>query len=216
MSCCPSCDLRRELARMRGSALLQAGGYGIYRGLVDSGWLAAMLGEATSGNQRADQVADAADVEQVRGGAPAREVICVEGGPVQDELFAAAALQRFVADQVRLPLRPCGARASYSIYAGPQSHLDIHRDVPGCDIALVTCLHDSHPFAGDGAVDLWLDDLTTPLGEIRSHSERRRSRLALEPGDSMLIHGGLIPHRIPKPGIDRTRVVSLMCFEIVQ
>ena len=216
MSCRPSCDLRRELARLRGSALLQAGGYGIYRGLVEPGWLAAMLAEAMSGEKRIDQVVDAADVEQVRGGAPAREVVCVEGGPVQDELFASAPLQQFVANQVGLPLQPCGARASYSIYTGPQSHLDIHRDVSGCDIALVTCLRDSHPFAGDGAVDLWLDDLTTPLSEIRSYTEHGRSRLALAPGDSMLIHGGLIPHRIPKPGINRMRVVSLMCFEIVQ
>ena len=87
-----------------------------------------------------------------------------------------------VANEVRLPVRPCSMRGSYSIYTGPQAHLDIHRDVRGCDLALVTCLYDSDPFAGEGAVDLWLDDLTTPLGEIRAHLERRRNRFASASG----------------------------------
>lgn len=215
MSCCPACKLRTELSRLRRSALLHAGGYGVYRGLIDPRWIKSMLAEAMAGGQRIDQVASGSDSEDVRGGEPARHIVCVEGGPVQDQLFASAALQGFVANEVQLPIRPCGTRASYSIYAGPQAHLDIHRDVPGCDLALITCLHDSDPFAGEGAIDLWLDGLTTPLREIREDVEQQRSRLALPPGDSLLIHGGLIPHRIPPPGTDRLRVVSLMCFEIV-
>lgn len=215
MSCCAACDLRAELSRLRHSRLLHAGGYGIYRGLIPPTRIEGMLAEATDGGQRIDQVASGNDTEDIRGGQPARQIVCVEGGPRQDELFGSIELQRFVANEVNLPIRCCGQRASYSIYAGPQAHLDIHRDVPGCDLALITCLYDSDPLAGEGAIDLWLDDLTTPLRNIRAHVERRRSRLALLPGDSLLIHGGMIPHRIPPPGTDRLRIVSLMCFEIV-
>ncbi len=215
MSCCAACDLHAELYRLRRSTLLHAGGYGIYPRLIEPKWIAGMLAEAMAGGQRIDQVASGNDTEDIRGGHPARQIACVEGGPKQDELFGSVALQSFVANEVKLPIRSCGMRASYSIYAGPQAHLDIHRDVPGCDLALITCLYDSNPLAGEGAVDLWLDDLTTPLREIRANVERRRSRLALLPGDSLLIHGGMIPHRIPPPGTDRLRVVSLMCFEIV-
>jgi hypothetical protein len=215
MSCCAACDLRAELTRLRHSTLLHAGGYGVYRGLIEPKWIEGMLAEAMAGGQRIDQVASGNDTEDIRGGQPARQIVCVEGGPRQDELFGSLALQSFVANEVKLPIRSCGMRASYSIYTGPQAHLDIHRDVPGCDLALITCLYDSDPLGGEGAVDLWLDDLTTPLREIRAHVQRRRSRLALLPGDSLLIHGGMIPHRIPPPGTDRLRVVSLMCFEIV-
>lgn len=215
MSCCAACDLRAEFYRLRHSTLLRAGGYGIYRRLIEPTWIESMLAEATTGGQRIDQVASGKDTEDIRGGHPARQIVCVEGGPKQDQLFGSAALQSFIANEVKLPIRSCGIRASYSIYAGPQAHLDIHRDVPGCDLALITCLYDSDPLAGEGAVDLWLDDLMTPLRDIRAHVERRRSRLALLPGDSLLIHGGMIPHRIPPPGTDRLRVVSLMCFEIV-
>jgi hypothetical protein len=215
MSCCAACDLRAELYRLRHSTLLHAGGYGIYRGLIAPTRIDGMLAEATGGGQRIDQVASGNDTEDIRGGQPARRIVSVEGGPSQDELFGSVELQRFVASEVNLPVRCCGWRASYSIYDGPQAHLGIHRDVPGCDLALITCLYDRDPLAGEGAIDLWLDDLTTPLRHIRAHVERRRSRLALLPGDSLLIHGGMIPHSIPPPGTDRLRIVSLMCFEIV-
>ena len=215
MRCCAACELRAELYRLRHSTLLHAGGYGIYRGLIEPKWIEGMLAEAMAGGQRIDQVASGNDTEDIRGGQPARQIVCVEGGPKQNELFGSVALQSFVANEVKLPIRSCGMRASYSIYAGPQAHLDIHRDVPGCDLALITCLYDSDPLVGEGAVDLWLDDLTTPLRAIRAHVERRRSCVALLPGDSLLIHGGMIPHRIPPPGAHRLRVVSLMCFEIV-
>ena len=121
MSCCASCDLRSELARLRHSALLRVGGYGVYRGLIEPMWIAGMLAEAMVGEQRADQVATGNDTEEVRGGQPARQIVCVEGGAVQDELFGSIPLQTLVADEVGLPVRPCGVRASYSIYAGPQA-----------------------------------------------------------------------------------------------
>lgn len=213
MSCCPGCDLRRELARLQHSRLLVAGGYGIYQGLVARQWQAEMLEEALRGEGRADEVASGIDTEEVRGGSPARRMVCVEGGEILDELYAARALMDFVADEVGMAVRRCGMRASYTIYDGAASHLDVHRDVQGCDIALVTCLHDSNPSKGGGAIDLWLDDLATPLGEIRAHPDRGRSRLRLAAGDSLLIHGGLVPHRVPPCGGDRLRVVSLMCFE---
>lgn len=212
MSCCPGCELRHELHRLRHSSLLCAGGYGVYRGLIDPDLVSGMLTEALTGASRTDQCVLEGDNEDVRGGQPARQVLSVDGGHLQDELFSSSLLQMFVANEVGLTVHPCGGRASYSIYAGPGAHLDVHRDVPGCDLALVTCLYDSAPSAGAGAVDLWLDDLTTPLSAIRANPDEKRSRLTLLPGDSLLIHGGLIPHRIPAPETDRLRVVSLMCF----
>ena len=212
MSCCPGCELRQELDRLRRSNLLRAGGYCVYRGLIDGSRVSGMLTEALTGATRTNQHVVAGDNEDVRGGQPARQVLSVDGGHLQDELFGSKHLQTFIADEVGLMISPCGGRASYSIYAGSGAHLDIHRDVPGCDLALVTCLYDSAPTAGAGAVDLWLDDLTTPLSVIRATPNEKRSRLTLLPGDSLLIHGGLIPHRIPPPETDRVRVVSLMCF----
>ena len=151
MSCCPACDLRAELSRLRHSTLLRAGGYGIYRGLIEPTRIEGMLAEATGGGQRIDQVASGNDTEDIRGGQPSRQNR-LRGGWPQGRTSCSARWRcsGFVAEaEVKLPIRCCGMRASYSIYVGPQAHLDIHRDVPGCDLALITCLYDSDPLAGE-------------------------------------------------------------------
>lgn len=215
MSCCPKCALTRELARVARSPLLANGGVGIYRGLIDDRWRARLLAEATGGPRRLDEVPVDLDTERVRGGVPGRRLIGVDGGRVQDMLFLSAELRDFIAAEVKATVAPCGERASYTIYPGAGSFLGIHRDVPGCDLALITCLQDSNASSADGALDFWPDDMTTPLDEIRTRPEAGCARLALAPGDSLLIHGGVVPHRIPPLLGQRVRVVSLMCFAIL-
>jgi hypothetical protein len=215
VSCCPRCVLQAELRRISHSPLLAAGGFGIFRGLFESDTLAHLTEEALSGPSRFDAFPSGQDFQNVRGGKPARHIISVEGRDRQSALFLSPELGAFVSERVNSPIRPCGERASYSIYSEEGAHLDIHRDVPGCDLALITCLHDNDPDADGGALDFWLDDLETPLSAIRASPETGRTRLPLHPGDSLLLHGGVVPHRIPATRAGRLRVVSLMCFEIV-
>jgi len=214
--CYPRCELETELRRVGSSPLLAGSGLEIYEGLLLSSTLGQLLDEALSGSRRHDFLPGGCDFERVRGGTPARAIQSVAGGPVQDALFVSRALSTFVAQQVRAPIRPHGMRASYSIYAGEGAHLGIHRDVRGCDVALITCLHDSEPNAQGGAIDVWFDQAATPLNEVRDSCDVGYIRLALQPGQTMLMHGGVLPHRIPPLCGDRVRIVSLMCFEIVQ
>ena len=207
--------LEHELRRVAASPLLARGGVALYRGLFEPGALGRLLDEAITGPARLDVVADIADTEQVRGGRPDRRIRSIAGGALQCALFASPRLAAFVSGEVKSPVRPCGAQASYTIYRGDGSHLGIHRDVLGCDVALVTCLHDDAALEGGGALDVWFDDATTPLGVVRANPDVGRTRVALGTGDSMLIHGGVLPHRVPAMRTPRTRVVSLMCFEIV-
>ena len=214
--CCPHCELETELRRVGSSPLLASGGVEIFEGLLQPSTLGSLLYEALSGSRRCDLLPDGCDFERVRGGTPARAIQSVAGGPVQDALFGSHALSAFVAQQVQAPIRPHGVRASYSIYAGEGAHLGIHRDVRGCDVALITCLHDSEPDAQGGAIDVWFDKTTTPLNEVRDTCDAGYIRLALQPGQTMLMHGGVLPHRIPPLRGHRVRIVSLMCFEMVQ
>jgi len=214
VNCCPECELTAEVERVGRSPLLARGGIGIYRGLFDRPTLAQLRIEATTRPRRVDVVAPGLDAEPVRGGTPARQMIGVDGGLCQSAIFGSPDLAAFVAGEVDAPAVPCGKQASYTIYAGPDAYLDIHRDVTGCDVALITCLHDSDAQARGGAIDFWPEDLATPLVELRARPDRRRARFSLEPGDSLLIHGGVLPHRIPPADADRLRIVSLMCFGI--
>jgi hypothetical protein len=183
---------------------------------MDRDVLDGLLAEAMAGPRRYDEAPRGRDSELLRGGEPARQMISVEGGLHQAALFRSPQMRSFLSSEVSAPVRPSGERASYSIYAGQGAHLDIHRDVPGCDLALITCLYDSDALADGGALDLWLDDLCTPLNRVRGAPEVDRTRLVLSPGESMLLHGGIVPHRIPPLQGKRLRVVSLMCFEIVR
>ena len=216
MICCPRCELETELRRVGSSPLLAGGGVGIYEGLFLPSTLGKLLDEALSGSQRHDFLPDGYDSERVRGGTPARAIQSVAGGPVQDALFGSHALSAFVAQQVQALIRPHGMRASYSIYAGEGAHLGVHRDVLGCDVALITCLYDSEADAQGGAIDVWFDQAATPLDEVRDSCEVGYTRLALQRGQTMLMHGGVLPHRIPALRGHRVRIVSLMCFEMVR
>lgn len=213
MSCCPRCALQRELRRVGDSPLLAEGGLRVYDGLLDSPTLRALQAEAATGAARLDRHA-AADTEDVRGGTPPRRLISVAGGAAQQALFSSPALVRFLAAEVRYPVRPLGVRGTYSIYTGPDAHLGLHRDVEGCDLALIVCLRDTAPRPDRGAMEIWPDDYTTPLGELRSTRRSAPRTVELLPGQAMLLHGGIVPHRIQPVGAGRERIVAIMCFEI--
>ncbi len=214
MTCCASCELEREVERIGHSPVLREGGARVYEGLVEQAVIAALLREAKSRNGRIEYCPHGRDVEQVRGGEPARRLISVEGGPIEDGLFRAPALSAFISGEVRASVRPCGERATFSIYCDADAHLDLHRDIRGCDLALITCLYDSDPHAAGGALETWPGELTTPLDELRHGKSSRTQRIALLPGESLLFHGGVVPHRIAPLSTHRLRIVAIMCFEV--
>ncbi len=213
--CCPRCALEREWLRLRRSPLLAAGGFALYEGLFDADTLTALQTEAAHGTPRWDTWPEGQDAEHVRGGTPARRLASVGGGPVLAALYGSAALARFVGGQVAAPVRPCGKQASFSIYDGQGAQLGIHRDVKHCDLALITCLLDNDPDADGGCTEVWPNDLCTPLDDMRRGDCGPSLSLALKQGQAMLLHGGLVPHRIRATATGRRRVVALMCFEML-
>lgn len=215
MSCCPACALEQEWHRVAHSPLLQAGGIALLDGLFAPELLQALAQEAQQGRSSAYQHPAGADTEQVRGGTPARQLESVDGGPLQQALYQNPELIALVSGYVNTPVRPCGSQASYTIYRSAGAHLDVHRDVGGCDLTLITCLQDGQADAEGGCTEAWLEDALTPLDTLRAGGGGPVTRLALRPGQSMLLHGGVLPHRILPIGSGRVRVVSLMCFEML-
>lgn len=215
VDCCPRCTLEREWLRLRRSPLLAAGGWGVYDGLLDGPTLQGLRQEALGQAGRHDLVPTDQDNEQVRGGTPARHLISVDGGPVLGGLYGTPALHRFIAQQVGMGVRPLGVQATYSMYSGAGAGLGLHRDVVGCDLALIACLQDNDPLDGGGCTEAWPKDLTTPLDELRQGRGGASVTLGLAPGQCLLLHGGLVPHRIRATRAGRQRVVALMCFEAV-
>lgn len=214
-TCCPRCALEREWLRLRHSPLLGAGGMALFEGLIDARLQAALLHEAMNNTPRLDDFPAGRDAEQVRGGCPPRRLRSVTGGVQLASLYRDARIAAFVANQVRTPVRRCGEQATFSIYAGAGAHLGLHRDVPGCDLALIACLYDNAAHGDGGATEAWPEDLLTPLGELRGGTAEAEVRVCLQPGQAMLMHGGLLPHRIRPTEAGRLRIVALMCFQAV-
>jgi hypothetical protein len=179
----------------------------------DADTTAALSREAMTADRRPSRV-DGVNTEQARGGTPRRHLTSVNGGPFQQGLYLHRDLIRLLSKCVGAPVRPCGECATYSIYESGD-FLDVHRDIPSCDIALISCVFDNNPSDDGGAIDVWFDDALTPLDVLRRGEGKPPARVAPRGGHTMLPHGGIMPHRVRRMAPGRLRVVSLMCFEML-
>jgi hypothetical protein len=113
-------------------------------------------------------------------------------------------------------LAPTGQVGSYSYYLRAGDHLALHRDVVGCDLAVITCLCDTGGGAGPGGTLLLYPgrNLET-LGVIRATPEQGAIAVSLSPGHSLVLLGGIVPHSVSPVTEGQRRVVSLLCFQLV-
>jgi hypothetical protein len=156
---------------------------------------------------------DASDGEEERGGSPRRRFLSAAGGGRQQALFADPGLWRELSELVGLPVRPSGMAGTYSYYCRPGDFLTIHRDVVTCDLALITCLHDSGARGRSGASCLWPGRLDDALSALRADPGPGAAVLRLDPGDTLILLGGIVPHAVLPVAVGQKRVVSLLCFE---
>lgn len=115
-----------------------------------------------------------------------------------------------------VPVAPSGNRGSYSYYARPGDFLDLHRDVETCDLAMITGLHDN----GDrsdlaGALVLYPGRIHEPLSAIRARPNDYAYAVKLLPGQTMIMLGGVVPHRLLPVREGQVRIVSVLCFRAV-
>lgn len=150
-----------------------------------------------------------------RGATPSRELANGQGGPEQDALYHHPPLHDWLLHHVGVRVRPTSARGTYSYYTRPGDYLDLHVDIVGCDVTLITVLHDDTP-AGDpgGGLALYGAHTDLPLSAIRAERPPPTAVLVAAAGQSIVLLGGLVPHRV-LPLTGGSRVISALCFEAV-
>jgi hypothetical protein len=207
-----SIDIPRPLLQ---SALMRQGGYGVYAGLPDSASCARLYQEAAERYPTATaQESWDDDLADGRGGKPRRRLLTAEAGPVQDQLYAAPWLAETLSTVCGITIAPSGNRGSYSYYARPGDFLDLHRDVETCDLAMITCLYETSP--GDdpgGALTLYPGRIHEPLSAIRARPDDGALLVKLQPGQTILLFGGVVPHLVVPVREGQVRVISVLCFE---
>jgi len=162
-----------------------------------------------------ESLARTSDDEPWRGGSPARRFLSANGGPVQDSILQAPGFSGALAELCGITVRPSGGRGTFTYYARPGDHLAIHRDVEQCDLAVITCLHETHPTLTAGKLAIYRGRTAEPLQAIRATPEDGCRPLPLPPGQTALLFGGIVPHQILPLAQGQLRVVSILCFEAV-
>jgi hypothetical protein len=199
---------------LRSPLVANHGGFGVYANVPDAETFNALLAESLRAYTSAvHQESWAADQEEGRGGKPPRRFLTSQAGPVQDSLYEAPTVHQFLSSVCGLPIAPSGNRGSYSYYARPGDFLDLHRDVETCDVAMITALHDnSDPADPGGALMLYPGRLGEPLSAIRSRPNDGACVVKLFPGQTIVMFGGLVPHRVLPVVAGQVRIISVLCF----
>ena len=153
-----------------------------------------------------------------RSATPARHLLSAEGGPVQDGFYADRTLHRTLSDWCGVEVRPSSGRGTYSYYEREGHHLALHRDVRRCDVTLITCLFRHDLGARSGALRLFPGHATTSLPTLARRAETGTARsleLHPQPGQSVLLLGGCVPHEVRPAAAGHLRWISVLCFEMV-
>ncbi|MEA3030540.1 MAG: hypothetical protein QOG13_1865 [Sphingomonadales bacterium] len=196
--------------------MLKAGLFEVYSGLVEPGSLRRLQAEAQAARAGAIEAYVVEDrAAEWRGGLPARAFLTSPGGPVQDAFYRADWLAGILSRLTGHACAPTAGRGTFNYYARPGDHLALHRDVEGCDVAVITCLkrRGTH-LAGGGQLLLYPECAGLPLT-----AARRRGAAAtpvdLAEGQTVIMLGGEVPHRLLPLGGGQERAVSVLCFKFL-
>jgi len=155
------------------------------------------------------------DQVETRGGSPARHFMTTQGSKSQDAFYHSDRTLRWLRAVSGLSLLPTGGRGTFTYYR-PGDFLALHRDVLECDVAVITCLADTHTSPDmSGALRLYPDRCLEPLSKIRATPETGAVRLRLPVGQTIVMLGGIVPHEILPVAEGQLRIVSILCYQLV-
>jgi hypothetical protein len=208
----------RDAATLPSSfALARRGGFDVFEGLLDRYARECLLRESLARFSTAERtdVLTQQDDEEMRGGNPARAFWSAGGGEFQTALYGAQWFLAFVGETIGRPVKRTGSRATYTYYGRGGDHLSVHRDVRTCDVAVISCLQDNAASASRGGLlCLYPERIGDPLAEIRASRRRGSLLVRLQPGQTLVILGGHVPHAVLPVEPGQSRIVSVMCYEV--
>lgn len=154
--------------------------------------------------------------EDSRRGNPARRLASAPAGPALGAFYSSAHVRAALHRLTGLSWIPSGPKGSYSYYCAPGHYLDLHRDIEECDLALITCVHERDtPRNGvSGTLQLWPQRAEERLAAIRANPSAGRRLVRLQPGQSLVILGGIIPHAVGAIEDEHVRITAPLCFRV--
>ena len=204
----------RAEARLQHSPLVAQGG-AVVTSLLDGPHLAALTRDAFAVHPRAtEQRIDSAGDEIETRGDPDRWLESAPGGPPLQDFYDSTAVHQLLAQLTGLTWTTAGGLGTFSYYRRRGHHLGLHRDLDICDLAVITCVYDDGDENGaSGRLCLYPSRTSESLASIRKNPKGGVA-VRLRPGQSLILLGGLIPHRLLPMSNGHTRIVSPLCYQL--
>jgi len=209
----PTTSADAILTALGGSKLVAAGGYLVLRLLRESG-LQALAEEAFQQHEHAEtaRTTDATANDSAEGN-PNRWLESASGGPMLYAFYHAAGVRRVLRAISGVLWQPSGGSGAYSYYRGQGHHLGLHRDIDECDLALITCIYDVRETnSASGGLVIYPSRQNDSLEQIERSPEPGAVELALRPRESLVLLGGLVPHRLDVLAEGHVRIVAPLCY----
>jgi hypothetical protein len=149
-------------------------------------------------------------------GNPDRWLESAAGGPDLQAFYLSSQVLALLRDQTGTDWKTSGGAGSYSYYRREGHHLGLHRDIDACELAAITCIADdaaAEPGLG-GALRLYMTRHNETLAAIRSSPEDGALTVRLKPGETLLLLGGVVPHRLMPLGPDHLRIIAPLCYRM--
>lgn len=138
------------------------------------------------------------------------------GGPLLREFIAAPELLdtlHRLTGQRWAPWLPSSGVYGYRYYRTVGHNMGLHRDDPDSELSLITCVDDQPGEGGD--LLLYPLRVSEPLSAIRATPDQGCVRLRLQPGETLVMFGKEIAHRLTTIGPGRTRITVATCYKRV-
>ena len=183
--------------------------------LLDSDGLEALRQDAVASHQSAEEMRTLQPDEEIwRGGSPDRWLESAPGGTALQAFYHSPRILDLLHQLTGLAWTQSGLAGTYSYYRRPGHHLGLHRDIDECDLAVITCVHDSAEsrVGAGGALCLYPGRTGDTLAELRALPDDGAAYVRLEPGQSLVLLGGLVPHRVLPVGEEHVRIVAPLCY----
>ena len=220
----PAEDILREGPPFSGGSLSQlryspgppgAHGGALVARLLDDHTLKRLTEEAWACHPQAvEQRVQRADDAAALRGDPNRWLENAPGGPVLQAFYGSSTVLATLAGLTGLRWRTAGGLGTFSYYRRQGHHLGLHRDLDICELAVITCIYDDSPAGGIwGALRLYPSRSHDGLRAIVA-DPRGGVDVHLRSGDSLILLGGLVPHRLLPVRAGHVRVVTPLCYQV--
>ena len=151
-------------------------------------------------------------------GDPDRWLESATGGPELQAFYQSPRVLQLLYEQTGVVWQTSGSGGSFSYYRREGHHLGLHRDIDVCELAAITCVVDEAGGHRDdgGLLRLYPSRRHQTIPEIRRSPEAGLISVRLEPGQTLLLVGGLIPHRLMPLGRDHLRIIAPLCYRVAE